>query len=299
MEFTWKYSAEEPALLRTFLRDKGISRGLLAKIKFQGGLLRVNGNVENVLFTLATDDIVSVTIPDEAGHDSLAGESVPLSIVFEDDHLLVVNKPSGVPSIPAQYHPTGTMANRVKGYYQKKNYPNQVIHVVTRLDKDTTGLMLFAKHGYAHALMDQQLRNRTLIKKYQALVSGHQAALKKHDTIKFPILRDDTSLIKRKISPEGVEAITEYWLSAVFKKYALVTVQLHTGRTHQIRVHFAALGCPLVGDELYGGEMNLGISRQALHCSELKFTHPFTGERLHLKQGLPSDLDQFVTLGEL
>ncbi|MGX6978091.1 RluA family pseudouridine synthase [Vagococcus elongatus] len=299
MEFTWKYSAGEPTLLRTFLRDKGISRGLLAKIKFQGGLLRVNGKVENVLYTLTADDIVSVMIPDEVGHDSLVGEAVPLSIVFEDEHLLVVNKPSGVPSIPAQYHPRGTMANRVKGYYQGKNYADQVVHIVTRLDKDTTGLMLFAKHGYAHALMDKQLRKRTLIKKYQALVSGRQEALQKHGVIECPILRDETSLIKRKTGAEGVEAMTEYWLSEEFKEYALVTIQLHTGRTHQIRVHFAALGCPLVGDDLYGGNMALGLSRQALHCSELKFTHPFTGESLHLKQELPPDLNQFVMLGEL
>src|SRR5699024_1154958 len=118
---------------------------------------------------------------------------------------------ANVASIPAQYHPNGTMANRVKAYYCRQNYVNRVVHVVTRLDRDTTGLMLFAKHGFAHALLDQQLREKKIIKKYLALVTDPTASLQSHALIDLPIARDTTSLLKRQISDEGKAAMTEYW----------------------------------------------------------------------------------------
>lgn len=291
VEFQWTYDQADTLLLRTFLKRQGISKKLLAKIKFQGGKIYVNNKEKNVLFSLKSHDKVTVVIPDEKGHDTLLADDVPIEIVFEDDHLLIVNKPPGVASIPAQYHPTGTMANRVKAYYVKQGYKNQVVHVVTRLDKDTSGLMLFAKHGFAHAKLDQELQKKTLIKKYQALVSGKIAALSEHGQINLPILRDRTSLIKRKTDESGQSALTEYWLSERNKQIALVDIQLHTGRTHQIRVHFSAVECPLLGDELYGGRMDLGITRQALHCCALSFKHPFTGEMLAFSLPLAKDME--------
>ena len=172
MEFVWTYEKNHPQQIKYFLKEKGISKGLLAKIKFQGGEIKVNGQTENVLFSLSCNDKVTIVIPAEGEHETVLLDETPIEIVYEDEHLLVVNKPAGVSSIPAQYHPNYTMANRVKAYYKRQGYENQVIHVVTRLDRDTSGLMLFAKHGFAHAKLDVQLREKRFVKKYQAIVSG-------------------------------------------------------------------------------------------------------------------------------
>ncbi|KKJ72935.1 pseudouridine synthase, partial [Enterococcus faecium MRSN 4777] len=261
MQFTWDYEKDHSQQVKYFLKEKGISKGLLAKIKFQGGQIKVNDQVENVLFSLAKDDKVTIVIPAEGEHETVLLDETPIDIVYEDEHVLVVNKPAGVSSIPAQYHPNGTMANRVKAYYKKQGYENQVIHVVTRLDRDTSGLMLFAKHGFAHAKLDMQLREKKFVKKYQALVSGRLSDLSAHGHIDLPIARDYSSLLKRMVSDEGRSAQTEYWIEKRLTEIALVDIQLHTGRTHQIRVHFSAIGCALLGDDMYGGRMDLGIKR--------------------------------------
>lgn len=290
MKFTWTYEKDHPQQVKYFLKEQGVSKGLLAKIKFQGGLIQVNDHEQNVLYQLKARDIVQITIPDEGEHITLLTDEQPIVIIYEDDHFLVVNKPAGIPSIPAQYHPNGTMANRVKAYYKEQDYVNQVIHVVTRLDRDTSGVMLFAKHGFAHALLDQQLRAKQVEKRYQALVGGAVADLKVHGLIDLPIARDLSSLLKRKILSEGRHAETEYWLQERTEQTAFVDIQLHTGRTHQIRVHFEAIGCPLLGDELYGGDMDQGMERQALHCRYLSFQHPFTQEALVFEAPLPEDM---------
>lgn len=294
MEFTWIYEKEQAQQVKYFLKEKGISKGLLAKVKFQGGTIMVNDQVENVLFSLTQNDKVTIVIPAEGEHETVLLDETPIVIVYEDDHILVVNKPAGVSSIPAQYHPNGTMANRVKAYYKQQGYENQVIHVVTRLDRDTSGLMLFAKHGFAHAKLDVQLREKKFVKKYQALVSGDVDKLNVHGQIDLPIARDMTSLLKRKVSSTGKSAQTEYWLENRSAEIALVDIQLHTGRTHQIRVHFSAIGCPLLGDDMYGGRMDLGIARQALHCYDLRFYHPFTEKLLEFKQPLAKDMATIV-----
>ena len=253
MRFSWTVD-EEKTTLKRFLNNKGVSRRLLAKIKFQGGTLLVNKQVRNTKFEVKLDDVVTIIIPDEGEHETMLPFESKLDIVYEDEHLLIVNKPTEVASIPSQYHKNGTMANYVKYYYNQQQYVNRIIHVVTRLDRDTTGLMMFAKHGFAHAMMDKQLQSGELKKYYHALVGGDLSRLKKHETIDLPIGRDETSIIKRCVIENGQRAITEYKLVEVNRDIAHVAVQLHTGRTHQIRVHFSAIGCPLIGDELYGGD---------------------------------------------
>lgn len=293
MEFTWCVDTESMKL-KSFLKEQGVSRKLLAKVKFQGGTLYVNNEVRNALFEVSKGDKVSMIVPDEGEHETLLPDDSGIDVVYEDEHILVVNKPSGVASIPAQYHPKGTMANRVKHHYNKNNYVNRVVHVVTRLDRDTTGLMLFAKHGFAHAMLDKQLRSGDLKKYYTALVSGNIEQLKESDRIDLPIGRDVTSIVKRQVIETGQKAVTDYWLEKKTKQVALVRIQLHTGRTHQIRVHFSAIGCPLLGDSMYDGNMDLGIDRQALHCTRLEMKHPFTGEPLILEQHLPNDMESII-----
>ena len=292
MEFVYQYEKKETQQLKYFLKEQGISKGLLAKVKFQGGKIFVNDAIQNVLYFLEEHDVVRMVIPDEGEHETLVPDDTPIEIVFEDEHLLIINKPTGVSSIPAQYHPNKTMANRVKGYYKRQGYVNQVVHIVTRLDRDTSGLMLFAKHGFAHAKLDVQLREKAVVKKYQALLSGAVDTLSDHGLIELPIGRDLTSIIKRMATETGQAAKTEYWLEAKTDELALVDIQLHTGRTHQIRVHFSAIGCPLVGDDMYDGRMDVGLERQALHCYELRFKHPFTLEPLHFTCPLPNDMSE-------
>ena len=293
MRFSWTVD-EEKTTLKRFLNNKGVSRRLLAKIKFQGGTLLVNKQVRNTKFEVKLDDVVTIIIPDEGEHETMLPFESKLDIVYEDEHLLIVNKPTEVASIPSQYHKNGTMANYVKYYYNQQQYVNRIIHVVTRLDRDTTGLMMFAKHGFAHAMMDKQLQSGELKKYYHALVGGDLSRLKKHETIDLPIGRDETSIIKRCVIENGQRAITEYKVVEVNRDIAHVAVQLHTGRTHQIRVHFSAIGCPLIGDELYGGDLTKGLNRQALHCQKLVFLHPFTREELTFELPLPNDMEELI-----
>lgn len=292
MQFSWPYELEQSQPIKEYIKTKGVSRGLLAKIKFQGGTITVNDRVENVLYQLKKGDVLAIQIPDEGEHETLLLDETPIEVVFEDEHLLVVNKPTDVASIPAQYHPNGTMANRVKHYLTEKQAVDRVIHVVTRLDRDTTGLMLFAKHGFAHAMLDKALRQKAVLKKYQALVGGDLSQLAEHAVIDLPIERDLTSILKRQTGPAGLPSETEYWRQGCSETAALVDIQLHTGRTHQIRVHFEAIGCPLLGDEMYHGELDKGIQRQALHCAQLVFSHPFTGEKIDLRLPLPDDMQK-------
>lgn len=294
MNFNWCYKKKTPQKIKFFLKEQGVSKNLLAKIKFQGGRIEVNGESKNALYELVFDDQIQITIPDEKEHETLLCDHQPIEIVFEDAHFLIVEKPAGIPSIPAQYHPNGTMANRVKAYYKNRGYRDQVVHVITRLDRDTSGLMLFAKHGFAHAMLDQELRKKRVVKLYQALVSGELEKLAVHDTICLPIGRDTSSILKRKVREDGQFAETEYWVEQFKKDKGLLRIQLHTGRTHQIRVHFEALGCPLLGDEMYHGDLDQGITRQALHCCKLVFTHPFTKEVIELTSSLPKDMQRVI-----
>ncbi|EFR45304.1 RluA family pseudouridine synthase [Streptococcus pseudoporcinus] len=271
----FEFIADRRTKVKTLLKSHDVSKGLLAKVKYKGGRIAVNGIERNAIYLLDIGDIVSITIPNERPFEKLEAISHPLDIVYEDDHFLVINKPVGYASIPSAIH-SNTIANFIKGYYVEQDYPNKQVHIVTRLDRDTSGLMLFAKHGYAHARLDKQLQARAIEKRYFALVSG-DGQLPDQGEIIAPIGRSKDSIITRTVDPMGKYARTSY---QVVGRYAenvhLVDIKLHTGRTHQIRVHFSHIGFPLLGDDLYGGRLDLGITRQALHCHFLSFHNPFT-----------------------
>lgn len=291
MRFAFQ-ATQDGVLLKTLLKQQGISKKLLAKIKFDGGQLLVNGIRENAIFKLAKNDQVVVDIPSEQATPTLIQQEMPLTIVYEDAHLLVIDKPAGIASVTGQNYPDKTMSNFVAGYFKAQGYENQKVHVVTRLDKDTSGLMLFAKHGYAHSRMDKLLQQKGLTKRYYALVHTSTQLLAA-DEIKVPIGRKAGSIIERAVvdqhHPTAKYAHTSYQTVASHAQFTLVDIQLHTGRTHQIRVHFAYLGAPLLGDDLYGGYRDQ-ISRQALHCHTLRFCHPFSGEIINLEASLPKDM---------
>ena len=291
----FEFIADEHVKVKTFLRKHEVSKGLLAKIKFRGGDIRVNCQSQNATYLLDIGDQVVIDIPPEEGFETLEAIDYPLDILFEDDHFLILNKPFGVASIPSVNH-SNTIANFIKGYYVKQAYENQQVHIVTRLDRDTSGLMLFAKHGYAHARLDKQLQKKSIEKRYFALVKGAGAGvIEPEGNIIAPIARDEDSIITRRVAKGGKYAHTEYKVIASYGNIHLVDIRLHTGRTHQIRVHFSHIGFPLLGDDLYGGSLEHGIQRQALHCHFLSFYHPFLEEQLEISSPLPDDFKNLIT----
>ena len=290
----FEFIADEHVKVKTFLKKHDVSKGLLAKIKFRGGGILVNDEPQNAIYLLGIGDKVTIDIPKEEGFESLEAISKKLEVVFEDDHFLILDKPAGVASIPSVNH-SNTMANYVKAYYIDSGYENHQVHIVTRLDKDTSGLMLFAKHGYAHARLDKQLQKRAIEKRYLALVKG-DGLLEKEGEIIAPIARDEDSIITRRVAKGGKYAHTSYKVIEQFGNIYLVDIHLHTGRTHQIRVHFSHIGFPLLGDDLYGGSLTEGISRQALHCHTLKFYNPFSGEEIGRASRLPTDFEHVIQI---
>lgn len=292
----FEFVADQVCQVKTLLRHHDISRGLLAKIKFRGGNIWVNGQEQNAVYQLQIGDVVKVDIPDEEGYDKLEPVAHDLKIIYEDDHFLAIDKPVGYASIPSSIH-SNTIANFVKHYVVNQGYPNHQIHIVTRLDRDTSGVMLFAKHGYAHARLDKQLQAKSVEKRYYALVKGEDD-LPQAGEIIAPIARDEDSIITRRVHESGKFAHTSYQLVKQQGQVKLVDIQLHTGRTHQIRVHFAHIGQPLLGDDLYGGDMSHGIERQALHCHSLTFFNPFTQERMALNSDLTDDMKSVIIEGQ-
>lgn len=294
MRFDWFYEDKQSRTVLDFLRMKKLPRRFITRLKYQDGDIQINGQSVTVRANLQSGDRLSLLAPDEIGHDTVPASFQPIDIVYEDRDLLVVNKPIDVVSIPSRRDPDSAMANRIKGYYIDQGYKDQVIHIVTRLDRDTSGLMLIAKHRLAHAWMDQQIREGLLNKFYYAI--SHRSDWPEHGLIDGPIARCQTSIITRKVDPSGQASLTEYWVQERLHDAALLKLQLHTGRTHQIRVHLAWQGGPLVGDDLYGGDNQTGLARQALHCGELHFIQPFSQEQVIIKQELPQDMLEWIRL---
>ena len=289
MLFKLNWTAEKQdhgKLLREFLAEHEISRSGLADIKFKGGALSVNGEKVTVRRQLKEGEQIEVLFPPEHPSAGMEPESMPLRIVYEDDFILIVDKPSGMNTIPSREHPFGSLANGLLGYYREKGIA-ATIHIVTRLDRDTTGLVLIAKHSHVHHLLSKQQRAGNINRTYEALAEGVFA--QEQGVIEEPIARKKDSIIEREVHPSGQYACTVYKVLKQYPEYAHVRLKLMTGRTHQIRVHLSYLGHPLIGDNLYGGNVSL-LARQALHCSQIRFFHPITGERLEFSIELPTEL---------
>lgn len=292
MKFVWRYDGPQPLRLRSFLKQQFVSRRLLAKVRHEGGQILVDGQEGRTIDKIIPGQRVSLLLPPEHGRKSeLAASYVPLEILYEDRDILLVNKPPRLTSIPSELYPGDSLVNRVWGYYQVRGYQGIIPHIVTRLDRDTSGVVLFAKHRYAHALLDRQLQDHKFRKKYLAVITGNlpQGV---SQVIDQPIKRDPASLFKRMTAADGQKAVTELTCLKNFAGSSLVLAQPKTGRTHQIRVHCASLGYPLLGDTMYGGSLTATMTRQALHCYSLGFMHPLTGKQLVFKAPVAQDLLQ-------
>ncbi|QTD41232.1 RluA family pseudouridine synthase [Sporosarcina sp. Te-1] len=286
---------EDSILLRNFLQRKGISKKTLTATKYEGGAILVNGKEQTVRYLVGMGDTVSVLFPLEEPSEGLTPQEGELQVVYEDGSLLILDKPAGVATIPSRDQPSGTIANVVAGKFRRERVPSTV-HVVTRLDRDTSGLLCIAKNRHIHHLLSDQMEKIGFHRQYIAFVEGHVSETS--FTIERPIGRKDGSIIERTVREDGQYARTDVQVLGFHEKegcqYTEVMLILHTGRTHQIRVHMQSLGHPLVGDDLYGGSLLLS-SRQALHCASIGFNHPLTGHPLRFSSGLPLDLKRLAT----
>ncbi|MBO9128481.1 RluA family pseudouridine synthase [Bacillus sp. 165] len=270
-----------------------VPKKLLHEYRMQKSI-QINGEYRRWTDTLQEGDKLQVHmfIEEEYG---VTPEYQDVEIIYEDDHLLIVNKPYGMDTHPSEKGGTHTLANGVAYHLQANGIFAKVRHI-HRLDKDTTGGVVFAKHSLAGAVMDRLLMERNIKRRYIALVEGK--VNQKKGIINKPIGRDRHHSTRRRVSPTGDSAVTRFYVSEYFSKQnvSLVHLELETGRTHQIRVHMSDIGYPLVGDKLYGGQTTL-LNRQALHAEEITMLHPITKEKVEVSVPLPSDL--FALLGKL
>lgn len=277
MENTWQYRGKEPVKIKKYLSSLGMGHRLFNDIKKGDGELMVDHRKVRPTTKILPNQTLTIKVRPEMPDPTVASSTEPLVIVYEDANWLVIDKPSGVASIPGPTEKNDTILNRVKGYLSREKDQNQRPHLITRLDKYTSGLLLVAKHRVASSMISQQVEKHTMQKKYLAIVSG--SFNHNHGLIDEPIKRIPGQ-ITREIASDGQPAKTEYWVKKTNQKYSLVELQLHSGRTHQIRLHMSYIGHPLVGDHLYGGDLT-HFKHQLLQANELAFIDPFTGEQRH------------------
>ncbi|MBN6187127.1 RluA family pseudouridine synthase [Aneurinibacillus sp. BA2021] len=286
--------------LEGLLKERlSISGRMIQRLTRKGGLF-VNRKKPFLMKKIREGDRVRVLIAD-APETTLAPVEMPLSILFEDDAVLVVNKPAGLAVHPVKEGQHHTLAHGISYYWSMKGRP-RAVRPVHRLDKDTSGAVLIAANSFIHQLLDKQLQTHAIRRTYLAVVEGHPGREGEGGTINEPISRDGTHSTRRRVHPGGDMAVTHYNVLECFpavpgvlaKGASLLEVELETGRTHQIRVHCSHMGHPLLGDTLYGGSRAAGMRRQALHAASLAFDHPVTGERQRVTAPLPEDMEALL-----
>lgn len=256
--------------------------------------ITVNDAVVKANYKVKTGDVIVIE-PVEPEVLDVQPENIPLDIVYEDEDVVVINKPQGMVVHPAPGHPNGTLVNALMYHIDHLSGINDVIRpgIVHRIDKDTSGLLMIAKNDQAHESLAKQLAEKTSMRRYLALVHGNIA----HDkgTVDMPIGRNPKDRKKQAVVENGRHAVTHFKVLERFGQYTLIECQLETGRTHQIRVHLAEIGHPLAGDPLYGPRKTLKGNGQFLHAAQLGFTHPKTGEWLEFSAPLPDIFEQTLT----
>ena len=282
---------EDGRMVKGILRgDLHLSYTLLKSLKWRENAILLNGQSVHVNAIVHTGDVVSVALSERAPREDLYCEHTARpNIVYEDDDLLVLNKPAGVAMHPkADDASAPSLAAMLTGYLGEGSVP----HFVSRLDKGTSGLLIAAKSGYVHDRLRRALHSDNLRREYRAVAVG--AVTPDHGVIDAPISRADGSIIRRCVRADGLPSLTEYETLQTNERFTLLRMRPQTGRTHQLRVHMAYLGYPLAGDWLYGTEDKNLIARPALHSYELWFTQPITGQELHFTAPIPQDMQRLL-----
>lgn len=293
MTRTVQYKIEEQhngKYISMFLKEKEYSRAVIIELKKTKTGIQKNGTWAGVNEILNTGDILEICLTEQGASENIVPKEFQLDILYEDEDILVVNKPYDTPIHPSVNNYNNTLANGVVHYYQQQNKP-YIFRCINRLDRDTTGVTILAKNLISASILSKRMKERGLSRTYVAFVEG---ITKEEGTIDLPIGREEGTIIKRKIDEkEGKHAVTHYCkleeLQVEGKAVSVVALQLETGRTHQIRVHMASIGHPLLGDFLYN-ESNHMLTRQALHAASCAFYHPITGEYKRITAPLPKDM---------
>ena len=285
-----------------FLCHHGYSRHIRTWLKQHPGSVRLNGEDALFYFPLKNGDLLEISLEEEHPSENIVPVDLPIHIIYEDEDLMVIDKSADMPVHPSIGNYENTLANAAAWYFHRQDIPF-VFRCINRLDRDTTGLLILAKHMLSGAILSDQMKKRAIHRTYLAITEGKTDPA---GTIDSPIGRTDQSLILRQVDHEnGDSACTHYlqkcWHPKTFYPetlpvpqdgLSLVQLQLETGRTHQIRVHMTSIGHPLIGDTLYNPETAL-MNRQALHSYRLAFTHPVTGVSLEFTSPLPEDMAEF------
>ena len=276
-----KYTNIRQVLINEF----NLSNRLILRLK-RANQIYLNNIPTHIHHELNLNDIILVDISFEEECENIVPTKMDLDILYEDDGLLIVNKAPNIPVHPSLNHYEDSLSNGVKYYFNSIGLKRK-IRPINRLDKDTSGIVLFAKNEYIQECLIKQMKSNKFEKEYLALVDG--IVTKDKQTIIVPIARKDSSIIERCIRDDGDYAETDIELVNTYANYSLIKCKLKTGRTHQIRVHTNYIGHPILGDTLYGKSSSL-INRQALHAYKVKFIHPITKEHVQIECTLPQDM---------
>lgn len=268
-------------------KNDKLSRSMIQKLIEDGEIL-VNGQTKKISYKVHTGDEIEINIP-EPKETNIKPQNIPVEVIYEDSDIIVVNKPKGMVVHPANGNPDGTLVNAILALCKDNlsGIGGEIRPgIVHRLDKDTSGLLIIAKNDLAHKNISEQIKNRQVKKIYIALVKGNVA--EDEATIDMPIGRSTKDRKKMAVRKDGKTAITHFKVLKRYNKYTLLEIKIDTGRTHQIRVHMAEIGHPVVGDMVYSsGKNEFGIEGQMLHAKSLDFKHPVTGKEMHLEADLP------------
>ena len=283
---------KEQETVRSFLkREWDISERLLRKLKLNKRIL-CNGEKIWINEFIKPGDVIKADISFEERNEDILAETQSLEVLYEDNCLLILNKPGNIVVHPTCQHPYETLANGVKAYLEAKN-----VHILTRfvnrLDRETSGVIVFAKNEYTQEILSKQMQKKIFEKEYLAVVHG--VVSEDSGKIDFPIKRAPDSIMLRMTASDGEEAITNFEVVKRFKEHTLLRLRLETGRTHQIRVHCKAIGHSIVGDGLYSEIETDLIGRQALHAEKIRFIHPITKEKMEITAKLSEDIEKLIS----
>ena len=278
---------ELPCTLGEYLRARGFSRQIIIHLKKTPMGIQVNGQWAYVRTVLQAGDLVAIHLSETESSEKIPPVPMELDILYEDQDILVVNKPADTPVHPSLHNYENTLANGIAWYFQQKGEPF-VFRCINRLDRDTTGLLILGKNAYSASVLSSQMKKREIHRTY--LGAAQDIPQPPEGTVTAPIAREKDSAILRCVDfQHGEEAVTHYKTLCTEKDSSLIRFSLETGRTHQIRVHMKYLGTPLLGEYLYNPEYSK-IKRVALHSYSLEFRHPVTNEELYFQSPLPKDM---------
>lgn len=289
MKLTYVNSSKYSNVKEVLKAEFSMSDRLLLKLK-KLDKIYLNGNVTSVNHPVLENNLIECYLDYEEDNSNIVPTEMPLNIIYEDEAYIVVNKPAGIPVHPSMDHYTDSLSNGIAFYFNQIGLKKK-IRPVNRLDKDTSGIVIFAKNEYIQECLVRQMKSKGFIKRYIAVVNGNLDNLE--GTINAPIARKEGSIIERCVSETGDIAITHYKVLKRKTDFDIVECILETGRTHQIRVHFAYLGHSLLSDTLYGTSSSL-INRQALHAYEVEFTHPLSKKKVKYITTVPEDLNKLM-----